>query len=239
MVSYCEVTRDTLVWGGAPGEFIGLESEWVRADATELAPLFATPRYGESRDTSAVTRVLLSPQRDLDPEDMLFSAPKTRRFIAFLLDALTVASFVVIFSAPAILLLLGEPKSLAIRVFVLTLVSCAIYVTACICLLWSRGQTPGKMIAGIRIVDADGSKTPLWRILILRNGFYILPVFLLGVSSASSRGFIFDFGMLSSDTQLQMCIATGVLFFFDSCLALGKNGRTLHDLVAGTIVVEV
>jgi uncharacterized RDD family membrane protein YckC len=68
-----------------------------------------------------------------------------------------------------------------------------------------RGQTIGKLIAGIAILRTDGTPVRLGRLL-LRNTFgYIVSILTFGLG-----------------------------FFL---AAVNRNGRSLHDLIAGTIVV--
>lgn len=90
----------------------------------------------------------------------------------------------------------------------------SIYVWICVLIAWIinflafplfRGQTIGKMIAGIAIVRTDGTPVRLGRIL-FRNTFgYAATILTLGLG-----------------------------FFL---AAVNTSGRSLHDLLAGTVVI--
>ena len=88
---------------------------------------------------------------------------------------------------------------------------------------WSwRGQTPGKMLIGARIVRRDGSPIGLgWSLL--RYVFYLLPFFGPIVLLASLVSGFFD---------LLLPLVTLVV------MALNPMKRGVHDFVAGTIVIN-
>lgn len=78
---------------------------------------------------------------------------------------------------------------------------------------WQRyGQSIGKKIIGIKIIDLAGNKPPLWKIAILRHWLLsfcnIIPVV----------------GKLLST--------------FDIFFIFTKNRRCIHDYLAGTVVVK-
>jgi uncharacterized RDD family membrane protein YckC len=79
-------------------------------------------------------------------------------------------------------------------------------------LLYSNGQSLGKKIVGTKVVMADGSRAPLWRILLLRW----LPLAIVAV----------------------IPLVNLVLAIVDACFIFGAERRCLHDLIAGTIVVD-
>lgn len=79
-------------------------------------------------------------------------------------------------------------------------------------LLSKYGQTVGKRLLNIKIVNMEGAQLPLTRILLLR----VLPIQLLG--------FIPTFGNLLALIE--------VLFVFR------QDRRCIHDLIAGTQVVN-
>jgi len=68
-----------------------------------------------------------------------------------------------------------------------------------------RGQTIGKMMAGIAILRRDGTPVRLGRILLRNTIGYLITILTFGLG------------------------------FFVA--ALNKSGRSLHDLIAGTVVV--
>ncbi len=75
--------------------------------------------------------------------------------------------------------------------------------------LTKRGQTLGKMALGIRIVRQDT----------LENGGFVVNVLLRGLVN----------GLLS---------LIPIYFLVDSCFIFRKDHRCLHDMIAGTIVVD-
>ena len=84
-------------------------------------------------------------------------------------------------------------------------------------LLHRRGQTVGKMVMGIMIVDAtSGEKASWWRLILIRALFF--PLLYLPL--------LFSFvGFLA------------LLPVLDQAFVLRSDRRCLHDLVAGTAVV--
>jgi len=90
----------------------------------------------------------------------------------------------------------------------------AIPVINCI-LLYQNGQTIGKRLLSIKIVRTDGSRAGLLRIIFLR----FLPIVIL--SNIGSKLWWH-----------------GSVFLFDNLLIFQKSRCCLHDLIAGTIVIE-
>lgn len=79
--------------------------------------------------------------------------------------------------------------------------------------LWRHGQTLGKAALKIRIVTESGAVPALWKLLLLRGPFLVIPYTIaLG--------------------------AVGLLPVLDHLFIFGKTKRCLHDYVAGTIVVR-
>src|ERR1700754_3890456 len=79
-------------------------------------------------------------------------------------------------------------------------------------LLSKNGQTLGKKIVGTKVVMADGSPAPLWRIVLLRW----LP--------------------LTAVTAIPMVGA--IVALIDACIIFASERRCGHDYIAGTIVVD-
>lgn len=88
--------------------------------------------------------------------------------------------------------------------------------------LWRNGQTLGKRMFGIQIIDATkneagdyiGTKAPLWKLICIRALFFPLL-------------FITPIPWL------------GLLPLVDQILVFSKPRRCLHDWAAGTVVVDV
>lgn len=82
-------------------------------------------------------------------------------------------------------------------------------------LLASRGQTIGKFLMNIAIVSEDTHQVnPIGRLLILRY----FPIYIL---------------------QLVMYFLYSIVFIIDAIFVFRKDRRTLHDMVAGTTVIDL
>jgi uncharacterized RDD family membrane protein YckC len=79
-------------------------------------------------------------------------------------------------------------------------------------LLFKRGQTIGKYLMHVRIVDLQGGIAPFWRVILLR---YLL------ISVVAQLG------------VLGQLLATA-----DCLLIFQKSRRCLHDILAGTRVIK-
>ncbi|WP_213948048.1 RDD family protein [Luteibacter sp. dw_328] len=102
----------------------------------------------------------------------------------------------------------GMTRSAALLGFGLLVVLCIINLV----LLSKNGQTLGKKIVGTKVVMADGSPAPLWRIVVLRW----LPL-----------------------TAVSMIPKVGIaVALVDACVIFASERRCGHDYVAGTIVVD-
>lgn len=137
------------------------------------------------------------------------------RIVAFVLDAMVLVSFGVLFVAGAVGFLLidakqhdNNPSDQAVYVVVAMLLA---YVLAFVplyhILLWSwRGQTVGKMAVHVRVLSRDGGRVSLGRSALRLLGYFASAApLLLGL----------------------------VMALFD------RERRTLHDHLAGTVVVEL
>lgn len=75
------------------------------------------------------------------------------------------------------------------------------------------GQTWGKKLLSIRIVDLHGGQPPLWRLIVLRY--------------------------LSTQLLSLVPVAGNVYALLDALFIFRQDKRCLHDLIAGTQVVNV
>jgi uncharacterized RDD family membrane protein YckC len=137
---------------------------------------------------------------DFSPESL--KAPFFLRIAAFCID------YMLVMSAP-ILWLLGSKffgdganASISATVWLLVII---VWVLDFLLLPLFRGQTFGKMLAGVTIVNKDGT-----------------PVRLSGLLKRNVLGY------------LMTIVTLGVGFLIS---AVNRTGRSLHDYVAGTIVV--
>ncbi|MDP1821759.1 MAG: RDD family protein [Archangium sp.] len=86
-------------------------------------------------------------------------------------------------------------------------------------LLSTRGQTIGKRVMGIRIVDLEGQPVGFFSALLLRSWIY---------SSVVSAAVSF--------TSVLIPFAGAILFLLDYVPLFGEDRRCLHDYLAGTQV---
>ena len=85
-------------------------------------------------------------------------------------------------------------------------------------LLYSRGQTLGKLMTKIQIVSANsGEVAPFWKLIVIRAWFFALLYLPLGYS------FVGLFALVP---------------VIDHAFALRSDRRCLHDLLCGTRVVQ-
>lgn len=115
-------------------------------------------------------------------------------------------------------------------------VSCALFIGYFIIFGYmNKGQTLGKKIFKIRVVNKDGEKASFCNILIrslfiygiLSNLYSIICVLFFNVN-------VFDYGYKIVGT-----IESVFLFVSFFMIIYKKDGRGLHDLIAGTYVEEV
>ena len=94
---------------------------------------------------------------------------------------------------------------------------------------WSwRGQTPGKILLGAKIVKLDGSPiSPI--IAIIRWLVYLIPSFAVVFFVAGALGFIRD--------NLTLFVALVAIISL-VVIGLSKTKRGIHDVIAGTCVIS-
>jgi len=109
----------------------------------------------------------------------------------------------------------NEPWTMAVEAGAMGIVS-LLLLASLLALQWTllarRGQSVGKIVAGIRIVRADGSHAGFWRAVALRNW----PVLAVG----------------------WMPEPWPLLGFIDILAIFGSERRCLHDFVADTKVIK-
>ena len=107
-------------------------------------------------------------------------------------------------------------------VVILTLLAFLVIFIVQMVLLATRGQTIGKIIMKIRIVDAQTGEHPGWaRLILLRTIVNSLISFVLNFIPVVGGGLSFTY------------------FLVDSLLIFRADHRTIHDLIAGTRVDKV
>ena len=103
-------------------------------------------------------------------------------------------------------------------VVILTLLAFLVIFIVQIVLLVTRGQTIGKIIMKIRIVDAVTGQHPDWaRLILLRTIVNSVIISFLNILPG----------------------AGGAYFLIDSLFIFRADNRTIHDLIAGTRVDKV
>jgi uncharacterized RDD family membrane protein YckC len=149
---------------------------------------------------SAATRTALLPYASLQ-----------LRAVAFILDCVVMASFLLIFFTIAFLPValaggshISDSETRWIWVVMLSYIP---FVPLAFFVMWAvRGQSPGMMAVRIEVTDRDGEPLP--------------------TSSAAIRALVWPFSMLSFGLG-----AVPVLF--------DEERRSLHDMIAGTVVLEL
>jgi uncharacterized RDD family membrane protein YckC len=97
---------------------------------------------------------------------------------------------------------------------------------------WCGGQTPGKKLLGIRVVDGDGGCVPAGRSL-LRCAVLWLPVFVLNKTLLPAGIFLTTAGTFGVLIAAGAALCILYLFLFNTA-----TRQSLHDLAAGTHVVD-
>jgi len=102
----------------------------------------------------------------------------------------------------------------------------ASYIAIQVILLVRRGQTIGKLLLGTRIVDLSNSHPEWWRLIIIRQIFQIL-------SALKLIALWINLGWMSA-----LDILFNLVFFLDAVFIFRHDKRTIHDLLAGTKVID-
>ncbi|MDR3322528.1 MAG: RDD family protein [Synergistaceae bacterium] len=235
MIKSGELGADTLVWSSAPGN---ADRGWVKAADTEIAALLTEPYTSRTPHEVIVPSVEASElaaepdRREADycsaaeSSEALTLATRSQRLSACSLDSL-------ILTLPCVIAVLCFFFSRYIaeygeyieylehmaeygRIFSIAARAAGISVLCVSALdvyfLYKSGQTIGKKIVRIRIANLDGTKAPLWRNLLIRTLVFTL---LTGIP-----------------------IAGTIVQIVDVCFIFREDRRMLHDLIAGTIVVQ-
>ena len=170
--------------------------------------------------------------RPYDSEEMMTEGPASElaspgvRLMAWIIDALiyfvlTIVAAVIGFVVAGVSLSgVGDSFNLAALgvVIVLTLLAFLVIFIIQMVLLATRGQTIGKIIMKIRIVDAQTGAHSGWaRLILLRTIVNAIIISVLNILPG----------------------AGGAYFLVDSLFIFREDHRTIHDLFAGTRVDKV
>ena len=139
-------------------------------------------------------------------------ATRWSRLGAYLLDLLSFALLAIV--AAVILPSFGKASSREIPQAFMAIIGFAMLAIMIvhIVFLHKYGQTIGKRLVGIKVVQTNGMRCELWRFFFLRA----LPV-----------------GILSNIPFIGVIIG-----LVDSLMIFGQEQRCLHDLTANTIVIQ-
>ena len=151
---------------------------------------------------------------DLPATDAGQLATRTRRFWALMLDVgLAVAVLLLLEAVLPVAPWESEADAGWWTLQPMTAgIDLAIFLLLNAVLLVQRGQTIGKALLKIRIVRSDGGKASAFQLLAVRYGLFHLTMILPAIG-----------------------VAVGVV---DALLIFRQPRRCLHDIVAGTIVVN-
>jgi len=92
-----------------------------------------------------------------------------------------------------------------------------------------RGQTPGKMLMGAKIVKTDGSPMGFGTIFLRYIAF-------VASLAAVAYPYAYAANILNDTARTAIAIIIGLLLFI--VIAFNRRKRGLHDMVAGTVVVN-
>lgn len=149
--------------------------------------------------------------RDWDPRTARVALPD-RRLLGFLIDAV----ILIVISLPAVVLLLGGQDVFAADGVVPTELSLTLEVISgvyYIVFTGLRGQTPGKVVMKMRVVDWDRGRIPSWMQAFIRWGV------------VAAVGAIPVVGVL--------------IFVMYGWLLFDKRRQGLHDKAARTLVLDL
>ena len=153
-------------------------------------------------------------------------ASRVMRFCGLVIEAIIWFLLFCLAVAPNVLMAIPGREKIGFAVLCVALLALLLYVGFSLYSLYRTGQCISKKMLGMKIVNVDGSRAPLWKIVLLRNGI----LFLLNVLG----GIIYRLYPL----ETVFIIPVYGVFLIDALLIFRKDRRTLHDRFAGTIVVK-
>jgi uncharacterized RDD family membrane protein YckC len=224
-----ELTPDTLVWNSAPGN---AERGWVKASDTEVASIFGMalpapvtpgtfpiPQMPPARSgfqfSGTQTQAAGAAQAFVPDAAGFTLASRMGRLGAVLIDAAIpgIAGTVAALIAGYVCGLFMSPIMSSAVAMIFMLLVMLIFLVYNIRLLGASGQTIGKKLVGIKIASfPDGSPAPLSRILLFR---YLA------------------FGVVTA-----IPIIGQIVGLADIACIFRSDKRMLHDMMAGTIVIN-
>ncbi len=146
------------------------------------------------------------------PTHVLQLATRGSRLGAYILDIFSIGILAIV--AAVILPSLGKAGAREVPQVVIAIIGFGMLaiIAVHIVFLHKYGQTIGKRLVGIKVVQTNGMRCELWRFFFLRA----LPVGILG----------------------NIPLIGVVIGLVDTLMIFGQEQRCLHDLIANTIVVQ-
>ncbi len=145
------------------------------------------------------------------PTQILHLASRGSRFGAWLLDVFSVSILAIAAAIFMPLFSRGNASEMPQGFVAMMVLGGLGLLVLNVVLLHKNGQTIGKRLVGIKVIQIDGSRCELWRFFFLR----VLP------------------------TSLINMIFSVIGLILDSVFIFGQDQRCLHDLIANTIVIQV
>lgn len=99
----------------------------------------------------------------------------------------------------------------------------------------AHGQSIGMRLLGARTLRTDGAPAGFWRGVVLHSWIFAAPPVV--VALLRTRPFAWHVFFEDLVSGLSIAVAGAVVVAVAASVALGKDGRGIHDLVAGTKVV--
>jgi uncharacterized RDD family membrane protein YckC len=211
----------------ASSKAVGCLDQLLQLSIARSQPLtdFMTARIETTRLIQADAEDRASGQSYLER----FRAPFSLRCGAFLIDYILLAA-IIAFSTMMARFGGGRPRALMSTAETLGLfIAGAITALNFVGLTALRGQTLGKWATGLRIRRKDGEDMSWQRSLMRHLIAYPLSFLILGL------------GFLVADFQTAAIVMAAIFFLtlmVGFIMALGTNGRALHDIIADTVVVR-
>ncbi len=145
----------------------------------------------------------------VEEEELVYRSP-FMRLAAFVIDAIVLAIIASVISA-AITIEAGVGRYL-------TPIIGIVYFAG----FWTwRGQTPGKIITSAKVVRIDGSPIGIGRALLRFLGYFVYFS-------------IYSYGA----AYVHEALAFVILFVFFLIIVFNNRRRGLHDVIAGTVVID-
>lgn len=153
------------------------------------------------------------------PEPEIVAATRFERFRAVLADCLMLLLPALGLSLLVPYLMMQGEQGIALGVGLLALLWMVGFGVWTIVLLVQNGQTVGKKVVGIRVINSQGENPGFWKIFLVRS----LPFAVVGAAL---------------NLALKQPAMGGLVTLVDALFIFGPTRRCLHDILADTHVVK-